>query len=101
MAAYSVAATAPTGPRAAECARGGARGEEESPRSVILSIPANTHARPVGSVPSGGRDRPRAHGGALDPPRGGGGRARRPLRKNGRGHRWNPLTLLYPIPASS
>src|SRR2546426_12649256 len=81
MAAYSVAATAPTGPRAAECARGGARGEEESPRSVILSIPANTHARPVGSVPSGGRDRPRAHGGTLDPPRGGDRRGRRPLRK--------------------
>src|SRR2546426_12451937 len=81
MAAYSVAATAPTGPRAAECARGGARGEEESPRSVILSIPANTHARPVGSLPSGGRDRPRAHGGALNPPRGGDGRGRGPLRK--------------------
>src|SRR2546425_3607131 len=79
MAAYSVAATAPTGPRAAECARGGARGEEESPRSVILSIPANTHARPVGSVPSGGRDRLRAHGGALNSTGGAGRRGGSPL----------------------
>src|SRR5437867_12997657 len=79
MAAYSLAATAPTGSPAAECARGGARGEEESPRSVILSIPANTHARPVGSVPSGGPDRPPAHGGTLHPRRYVDGRSGPPL----------------------